>query len=114
MNTKRYIISSGLLMSAVLFGSVLTSCQDSYDTPALEVPQATLTPNTTIAEFKEIFKNELPVKTPYKDEEKQVPYVIKGRVISSDASGNIYKSIVVQDETGALAFSVNQSYIYVD
>lgn len=39
-------------------------------------------------------------------------YVIKGRVVSSDATGNIYKSLVIQDETAALAFSINQGSLY--
>ncbi|MCH5326857.1 MAG: hypothetical protein J1E29_06615, partial [Duncaniella sp.] len=39
--------------------------------------------------------------------------LIKGRVISSDASGNIYKSLVIQDETAALAMSINQNSMCV-
>ena len=37
---------------------------------------------------------------------------IKGRVVSSDETGNIYKSLVIQDETAALAISINQSTLY--
>lgn len=40
------------------------------------------------------------------------PVYVHGRVVSSDASGNIYKSLVIQDETAALAFSINQASLY--
>lgn len=98
----------------VLLAASLTGCQNSFDEPGLIDPKAELTPNTTIAEFKEAFADEMAVQTPFKDEASQTPYVIHGRVISSDASGNIYKSLVIQDETGALALSINQSSLYTD
>ncbi len=37
---------------------------------------------------------------------------LRGRVISSDQAGNIYKSLVLQDESAALAFSINKSGMY--
>lgn len=40
------------------------------------------------------------------------PVYIRGRVISSDATGNIYKSLIIQDETAALAFSLNQGFLF--
>lgn len=111
MKAIRYsILGLGMALAA----AAATSCQDSYDEPSLQVPVATLTPNTTIAEFKEAFSDEMAMMTPMKDEATQTPYIIHGRVISSDASGNIYKSLVIQDETGAVAFSVNQSSMYID
>lgn len=113
MKTNRYIISAGMILGGVLLGS-LTACQDSYDAPELVVPQATLTANTTLAEFKAQFADEMAVLTPYKDADTETPYIIKGRVVSSDASGNIYKSLVIQDETTALALSINQSSMYID
>ena len=33
-------------------------------------------------------------------------------MISSDASGNIYKSMYIQDETGAITLSINQPSLY--
>ncbi|MDE5552478.1 MAG: hypothetical protein K2I91_04675, partial [Muribaculaceae bacterium] len=50
--------------------------------------------------------------TPFKDEATQTPYIIKGRVVSSDSSGNIYRMLVVQDETAALAISINRGSLY--
>ena len=101
-----------MLLGALTLGS-LTSCQDSYDTPELEVPQATLVANTTLADFKATFADEMAVKVG-NNPETDAPYILKGRVVSSDASGNIYKSLVIQDETAALALSINQSSMYID
>lgn len=114
MKTKKYKISSAAILGGAILGSMLTGCQDTYDAPLLEVPQPTMTANTTLAEFKSQFADEMAVETPYKDPHSETPYILKGRVISSDASGNIYKSLVIQDETGALAFSINQSSMYTD
>ncbi len=56
----------------------------------------TLYSNFTIAELKALYaENDAPV-TIGRD------LVIKGQVISSDLSGNVYRSLFIQDETGAL------------
>lgn len=96
--------------------ATFAGCQNSFDDPGLIDPKADITPNTTIAEFKAAFGNEMAVQVPNKSEsgDEATPYIIHGRVISSDASGNIYKSLVIQDETGAIAFSVNQSSMYTE
>lgn len=103
---KAKYIGFGLAVAAM--GS-LVSCQADMDTPELEVPQATVRANMTILELKQEFENrteQVGVK------ENGDHYIIHGRVVSSDASGNIYKSLVLQDETAALAFSINQGSLY--
>ena len=104
MKSIRYTIFG----MGVVLAAGLASCQDDYDAPGLDIPKASLEANISIADFKAKFKDELAVQTPYFDEATKTPYVIKGRVISSDASGNIYKSLVIQDETSAMPFSINQ------
>ncbi len=101
----------GMAMAAA--AATLTSCQADMDAPALVEPKATMEANTTISEFKTAFADQT-VKCPMKDEATQTPYIIHGRVVSSDATGNIYKSIVIQDETAAIALSVNQGSTYTD
>lgn len=103
-----------ILCLGLMAGAMLTSCQNSYDEPELKVPQATLEANTTIADFKALFADEMAVKVPLKDADTGTPYILKGRVISSDASGNIYKSLVIQDATAAVALSINQGSMYID
>ena len=85
------------------------------DEPGLIVPEPTVQANTTIAELKAaMWKDDTNYALPvgYKDEASKTPYIIKGRVISTDASGNVYKSMYIQDETGAITLSINQSSLY--
>lgn len=85
-----------------------TACQDDVDSPAFTEPEAGLTPNTTIAQLKEAYWNDA---ANYIDTVRLngagERVVVSGRVVSSDEAGNIYKSLVIQDATGALAMSIN-------
>lgn len=106
MNIKKYI-PLGLGMAAAL-----TGCQNHFDDPGLITPVAEMVPNTTIAEFKDAFENQPNQLCPYKDEATKTPWIIKGRVISSDATGNIYQSLYIQDETSAMTFAVRRAGLY--
>lgn len=108
--SKNIYIGLGMLASFAL-----ASCQADMDTPELKEPVPTIEANTTIADLKAaMWKDDTNYATPlgYKDEASKTPYVIKGRVISSDASGNIYKSMYIQDATGAITLSINQASLY--
>ncbi|MDE6178846.1 MAG: hypothetical protein K2F86_06735 [Duncaniella sp.] len=106
-NLKTYL--SALFMGAL----ALTACQDDFDDPALSAPESTwLTDQnyelTTIREVKTTY---------WKDADNYYATIgttpegkhimVKGVITSSDASGNIYKSMVIQDETGSLSMSIN-------
>lgn len=105
----------GLMAAATLGGFV--SCQDDIDAPEPIAPVAENLDkvNTKIEEFKKEY---------WQDDQNYCKQVgtkpdgehiyIKGRVISSDESGNVFKSIVIQDETAALAFSVNAYNLFLD
>lgn len=93
---------------------LLAGCQNDYDAPELEQNKATIAANTTIAEIKALVADNASVKIPYKDEENKVPYIIRGRVVSSDVTGNIFKSLVLQDETAAISLSINEANLYTN
>lgn len=97
---------------ALLGMTATTGCQNSFDEPVLTVPVATMTPNTTIAQLKETFMDTNATLCPVKDEATDEHYIIKGRVISSDATGNIYQSLMVQDATGAMPITVRRASLY--
>ena len=109
---KSYI--SGLCAALALAGG-LAACQDDFDTPAIEVPVAVNQANTTIAELKAAFWQDA---TNYADSVRTKPdgshYIIKGRVISSDEQGNVFKFLSLQDETGAITFSINSYNLYLN
>lgn len=100
-----------LLLSTIGF----VSCQDNFDRPPVMVPEAAHIGkvNTTILELKNKY---------WSDDKNCIDtigltaagdsMVIKGRVVSSDAAGNIYKNLVIQDETAALTLSINGTSLY--
>lgn len=109
---KKYIVA---FTAAATLAGFTSACQDDIDAPALDAPVASLTPNTTI----------LDVKTEYWDDAtnyiKQIEanedgshIVVSGRVISSDEASNVFKSLVIQDETAALAISIDSYNLYLN
>ena len=112
-NLKKYI---GIAFAAVAACSGFTACQDDVDAPGMKVPVATLQANKTIAEVKQQYWNNADnyIDTIKLKDNNDEHVVVSGRVISSDASGNIYKSLVIQDATGALAMSINANSLYND
>lgn len=100
---------------AVVTSVCATSCQDDFDAPTGQAPEATWQANTTIYELKDAFWQDT---DNYADTVGLKPdgshYIIKGRVISCDRSGNIFKNIVIQDATAAIAISVNSYNLYLN
>ena len=116
-------IGAGIL-SVVFAATTMTSCQD-YDAPNIDAPVATKEANTTILELKQTFwqdetnyiwntpqqENATPVAIPEREDGSH--YIIKGTVVSSDEAGNVFKSLIIQDETAALAISINSYNLYL-
>lgn len=135
--TKKIYFGLGLMLAGILSG-----CQADMDTPELEIPKATIEANTTIAELKEMAakastdenfallmldkeKGYVNASNLNKNDENMLDnlraginpdpathYVIKGRIISSDASGNIYQALYIQDGTDAITLSVRKQSTY--
>lgn len=107
-------LSLGLSVAAALTG--FTACQDDIDTPRLveEVPVATMKPNATILEVKEKYwKDQIPYCEAIGTKDNGDHYIVKGRVISNDYAGNIFKSLYIQDETAVLPLSINSYNLYL-
>ncbi|MBE6305094.1 MAG: hypothetical protein E7082_04135 [Bacteroidales bacterium] len=94
--------------SAALLASLLAACSEEPEMP----PVYQFTPNTTILQLKQQYwsteRNYVESVALTNGE----PTVVKGRVVSSDESGNIYKSIIIADETAALTIAVNATETY--
>lgn len=110
---KKYLIF--LAAGAALAAS---SCDDDFARPPVILPEvAEVTATTTLAQFKADYWGTLNAPATIGLNEQQDTIIFKGRVCSSDETGNIYKNIIVQgtDEQGeqiAMTFSVNKTSIY--
>lgn len=107
MKRITYILSA-LAVSAGLFAS----CEEwepvftgDYGEADVYEP-VTMTPNTTIAELKKLYKS-----GPYTI---QSDILIGGQVVSEDRSGNVYRSLYIQDATGGLEVKIGKSGLYND
>lgn len=117
MKSIRYTAAAAV--AAVLLAG-FASCQDDYTAPELITPEATIKPNTTILDLKKEFKayqSETGLST-WKIGTIETPdgamtrRVIHGYVVSSDATGNIYQSLVIQDATAAIQFSISRASLW--
>ncbi|MCM1452360.1 MAG: DUF5689 domain-containing protein [Clostridium sp.] len=112
---KSYILG----MAAAAAAGLLAGCQDDFDKDeTVEAPVATIQPNMTILELKQKYWDDatnyidtIGVENGVSDGQS---YVISGRVVSSDEAGNVFKSLVIQDETAALALSINSYNLYLN
>ena len=104
------ILCTGLL----LCGAGLTSCEN-YDDPVTgnaygnnSIPEGR---TISIAALKEKYNDFIDTSTDtYTTIEDETR--IEGVIIGDDESGNIYKQLVVGDETGAIIVGVNNSGLY--
>lgn len=72
-------------------------------------------PITTIQDLKTVVYPELfqsPGKYNYQYTRVEHDLYIRGRIVSNDESGNVYKTIAIQDETGGVAIGVNATGVY--
>ncbi|MBR1804648.1 MAG: choice-of-anchor J domain-containing protein [Muribaculaceae bacterium] len=96
------------LMWLVLVAVLAVGCNEDFDTPPIIMPTASHTPNMTIADFKAKYWNsERNFCDTIKDD-----VVIHGWVSANDESGNIYKYLFIQDETGGIGLSIDASSLY--
>ncbi len=102
MNNFRNII---ILMAMLAFAGF--GCQDeNFDAPPHERPVYSGDANISIKEFK-AKHNELLKKLTGND-------IIQGVITANDESGNLYKQIFIEDETGGLMVAIDRNNIYND
>lgn len=93
------------LLGLVLMMVAAVSCNEEFDVPPIVVPQAEHQANMKIAEFKAKYWQDT---RNFIDTCKDEVY-IHGYVTSSDAAGNIYKYLFIEDETGGIGISIDAS-----
>ncbi|MGN1215240.1 MAG: DUF5689 domain-containing protein [Candidatus Cryptobacteroides sp.] len=75
--------------------------------PSQVVKEGEIEANTTIADLAALYTNGKPFEITDN-------IVIAGRVITTDKPGNFYKSIYIQDETGAIELKLGKTSLYND
>lgn len=104
-------IFAGLLTFCLALG--FASCDKTYELPPLNEPTFTLPSGAQTITIKEL-------RTRYANATQENPMTIadslwlKARVSGDDRSGNIFKQIILQDETGGISFLIDQSNVYND
>lgn len=98
-----------------LFLALLCSCEEwqpvttlTYPDPEAREPLM-LDVNTSIAQLKQMY-----LDNGSQGVEITSHVCIGGQVISSDRSGNIYRDLYIQDETGAICVKIGKSSLYSD
>ena len=106
---KSLLYIAGAMMGA----AALTSCGDDFVSPPMVVPSATIEANTSILDLKTAYwaADRNYVKTIGLNDAGEHT-IIRGRVISSDQTGNIYKSVIIYDGSAALNLSINAYDLY--
>ena len=95
-----------LLLGITLF---LTTCDErEWDTLPYAVPQYAGEANITILDFIKKYESTNDT-TLVRDND-----IIAGYVTANDISGNVYKQLVIQDETAALLINIDQGGLYGD
>ncbi len=103
MKTYKY-----LFLSVLIIG-LLSSCMKDYDAPPLTEPiYKGKEANITIAKLKTLYKG---MTDPTLID---VDYVVKAVVIGNDISGNIFKQLYIEDETGGINLGVDQNSVYTE
>ena len=104
-------IVSGLFLTALLAVAFnFSSCEPKFAEPPFISPVATMVSNTTILELKTTFNSSTPTTIGKKASGDD--YIIKGKVIGNDVSGNIYKNLMIQDATAAITIAVNGTNLF--
>jgi|GEM_PF-593508 len=109
LNFIKRIVKKIVLLSVLI--STTFSCvkDDNFSTPTVSCSEPEIVANTTIQQVKEMYSFGGPKVI-------ETDVIIEGYVVSSDKSGNIYKSISIQDKpenpTAAIKISINENNLY--
>lgn len=109
-------IRKALLMAcaAVMLPLILSSCDEELDRPPLGIPQSTWEANTTILDLKKTYwQTDRNYALMISADRPGARVIIGGRVIASDSTGNIYKTVYLQDATSAVAIAVDTTKLYL-
>ena len=98
---KNFIIS----LLAIVFLTGISSCvKDKFDAPPAGGTDPNITANITIAGLKALYTGGNIQITD--------SLILEAVVVGDDKSGNLYKSLAIEDSTGGIALTINGSNLY--
>ncbi len=101
--SKSAIRTTLLSLLAVVLS--ITACvKGDFDEPPINIPTVDFSSNTTIAALKALYQGSL--------DSISDDLIIKGKVVANDESGNLYKKLVIQDETAGIEILLNKTSLY--
>ena len=101
-----------ILMAAIIPAFFMTGCvKDEFDVPPINVPTFTLPDGATLISIMDL-KSRHTVSGALDSINDNV--YIKGVVIGNDESGNIYKTMMIQDASGGIELKLNKTSLYND
>lgn len=92
--------------AAVLFAGIMFAGCQKFSEPEPYQP-VQMTPTMTLAEFKALY-----LDYPHQIADNSI--VVAGKVISSDKSGNVYRSLYIEDSTAGLEIKIGKTGMYND
>ena len=99
---KNFIIA----LLAVGFLAGMSSCvKEKFSAPPVTNTDPDLTANATIAQLKALYTTNVPVQITQ-------DYIISAIVVGDDHSGNLYKSLAIEDASGGITLSIVGSDLY--
>jgi len=107
-----------LLLLTLLISISLSSCvKKDFDQPEIPNPcnaNPGLKPNVTIFEIQKMYNTGLldTLQGDILSFPTDSNYVLEATIVSSDEYGNFYKELYIQDTTGAMSISIDQSELY--
>ena len=97
------VFTAGIIVLMISF--VVSSCNKKFDEPPLGT-DPNITANLTIKDLKAMYSSIGNFQKVNDDK------VISGIVIADDRSGNFYKQIIIQDETGGIPILLDGNNVY--
>lgn len=98
-------LSATLAAAALVVTVVFTSCKKDFDQPPVQTDPA-IVANITVKDLKAKHVSSGSYETITTD------LVISGVVVADDKSGNLYKTIYIEDSTGGLGISLDANNLY--
>lgn len=110
----KHIRAAAAMACIAAMSAFFSSCDEELDRPPLDIPSSTWEANTTILDLKkEYWRSDRNYAEAIAPTAAGGRVIIGGRVIASDSTGNIYKTVYLQDATSAVAIAVDTTKLYL-